>query len=152
MRIAVMCTDGYVDAPGRAENLCVFEQQAEGFRLVETLPNPALSVERPAGLASGVRLYRGVRAVKAILDKGIDGLVMMHMGNYELKAAQGKVKLYAFQGRAEDALFMIAQGSLREATAPSGNKMGPMGMGRGGGCGDGGREGERNAEGNGGSQ
>ncbi len=95
-------------------------------------------MERPANVSPGVPLHRGVRAVKAILDKGVEGLVLRHMGDYEFKLAQGKARLYAFEGRAEDAISMIANGDLREATAPTEIEGGPRGMGRRGGCGEGG--------------
>gem|GEM_PF-3131925 len=136
MKVAVLCTDGYVDSPGRAQKVCVYDVDGGGYRLVEDYTNPALLVQRPPNLSVDVPLRRGVRGVKAILDKGAEGLVMRDVGEYEFKLAKGKAKLYAFDGPAEQAVSMIAQGSLKELTAPTevGDHHGRghgMGMGRG---------------------
>ncbi len=137
MRVAVLCTEGYVDSPGRAQEVRVYEVDGGTYKLAETYANPALFIQRPANMSPNVPLRRGIRAVKAILDKGADALVLREFGEYEFKLAKGKAKLYAFEGRAEQAISLIAQGSLPEVTAPTEIGEGPRGRGMGGGRGRG---------------
>ncbi len=137
MKVVILCTNGYVDSPGRAQQVCVYEVDGGTYKLAETYANPALFIQRPANLSANVPLRRGVRALKAILDKGADALVLREFGEYEFRLAKGKAKLYAFDGLAEQAVSMIAQGALQEVTAPTEVGGGPRGMGRGGGRGRG---------------
>ncbi|MDP7975469.1 MAG: diguanylate cyclase [TACK group archaeon] len=136
MRVAILCTGGYVESPGRAQQVCVYEVDAGTHKLVETYPNPALFIQRPANMSPNVPLRRGIRAVKAILDKGADALVLREVGEYEFRLAKGKAKLYAFEGSAEQAISLIAHGGLQEVTAPTETE-GPRGRGMGGGRGRG---------------
>lgn len=135
LRVAILCTEGYVDSPGRAQQVCVYEVDGGTYKLAETYANPALFIQRPANVS--VPLHRGVRGVKAILDKGADALVLRGFGEYEFKLAKGKAKLYAFEGRADEAVSLIAHGSLPEVTAPTEIGEGPRGRGMGGGRGRG---------------
>ncbi|MGC9105505.1 MAG: NifB/NifX family molybdenum-iron cluster-binding protein [Thermoprotei archaeon] len=111
MRVAVPVTNGYVDGPGEAEKVRIYELNGTEIKLVEEYPNPALTKE----------MARGVWMLKSGLEKGAKAFIVAEIGppGFRLLKEAGASIYVVDPMPAEEALKLLAEGKLQEATGPT---------------------------------
>ncbi|MEL9991608.1 MAG: methyltransferase domain-containing protein [Thermoproteus sp.] len=110
MRVAISETKGRVDGPGEAEEIAIYDVEGGSYKLVERLENPA----------KYARMARGAAALAEAHRRGAQALIVSEIGprGFEIASRWG-MKIYIYEGLAEEALDLFAKGALKEATGPT---------------------------------
>ncbi len=110
MRIAISETKGRVDGPGEGEELSIYEVEGSKYVLVEKLENPA----------KYARMAKGAAALAEARRRGASAIIVAEIGprGYEI-AKQWGMKVYIYEGYAEEALARLVAGELKEASGPT---------------------------------
>ncbi|BFH72422.1 NifB/NifX family molybdenum-iron cluster-binding protein [Sulfurisphaera javensis] len=111
MRVAIPVTNGYVEGPGEALKVQIYEVKDGSYKLVEEYDNPALSA----------MAARGAHMLKSAIDRKIDALIVAEMGPPGFRLIQNfKIKAYLGQGLdVKTALEKFIRGELPEILKPT---------------------------------
>ncbi|QIW25383.1 diguanylate cyclase [Sulfolobus sp. S-194] len=111
MRIAIPVTNGYVEGPGEALKVQIYEVEGQEYKLIEEYDNPALKA----------MAVRGAHMLKSAIDRGVNAVIVAEMGPPGLRLLQNyKIKAYLAEGLdVKTAIEKFIKGELPEIIKPT---------------------------------
>ncbi|MCG2879702.1 MAG: methyltransferase domain-containing protein [Vulcanisaeta sp.] len=111
MKIAISVSNGYVSGPGEGDEVWIVDVHEDGsYEIIERFENPA----KYATHARGIHMFRGV------LERGVNTVILSEIGPRGFQVAtRNGIKIYIFNGKAEDAIKAFIEGRLAEAIGPT---------------------------------
>jgi len=110
VKVAVPVTNDYVDGPGEATEVHIYEVNGKEYKLVEKFTNPALQATHA----------RGVYMLKAGLERGVTAFIVAEIGPPGIRFLKGKAKVYLASGmKVDEALDKLVKGELTETDKPT---------------------------------
>jgi len=111
MKIAISVSGGYVSGPGEGDEVWIVDVHDDGsYEIVERFENPA----KYATHARGIYMFR------SILERNVNTIILSEIGPRGFQVAtRNGIKIYIFNGKAEDAIKAFVDGKLAEAVSPT---------------------------------
>jgi len=111
MKIAISVSGGYVSGPREGDEVWIVDVHDDGsYEIVERFENPAKHATHA----------RGIYMLRSILERNVNIVILSEIGPRGFQVAtQNGIKIYIFNGKAEDAIKAFIDGKLAEAVGPT---------------------------------